>query len=106
MAAKRFHIIDDVWLVRTGGTYMPDYEVEVGGAAVADVYFHRMIDKNGPHITCRITWKDTGVRFEGFASYFADLKKFLRNSVDWTMPGPESVEEFRERLSQPVRRRA
>ncbi len=91
---KRYHITGDVWLVREGH-YMPDYAVMVGDKKVADFYFWRGIDKNGPHIDSRLTWLDTSVCVTDFASYFKDAMRYLRG-WDWTRPAPTSLEELRE----------
>lgn len=90
--SKRYHVKDDVWLVREGH-YLPDYAVVVGGTKVADLYFFRQKTARDVVIDCRLTWVETGVRINGFASYFADVLKFLR-SVDWSFPAPKSVEAF------------
>jgi hypothetical protein len=89
--SKRFHIRDDVWLVRTS-KFMPEYSVEVAGRKVADFYFFREIHhKHGPCVTSRVTWVETEFRVEGFASYFKDALRWLRG-VDWMKPAPSAME--------------
>lgn len=96
---KRHYLKDNLWLEHDGG-YRPSYTVYDGEVGVATVYFYRQVNRAGVHIQCRLTFIESLVTIEDFACYFQDVKTFLR-TIDWTLPAPASVEEFRQNLAYP-----